>query len=233
MKGGKHGQKAKLRREDVTSVDFFYDPLCPFAFAASLWIREVARSSSFQLDFRFFSLEEVNLEAGKRHPWERDWSYGFSLMKLAWLIKQQDPSLADRFYLEVGSAIHLHGEQIHTPEHAAHFVEAVGLDRSLVQKSMRSKKAEEAVRADHVFLVERFGGFGVPTLVLNDSIPVFGPVVMPAPTKNQAVELFDTVLAFASMPNLFELKRPRDKQANLDLARELAPYLKGRVWRSV
>ncbi len=233
MKGGKHGQKPKLRREDITSVDFFYDPLCPFAFAASLWIREVARSSSFKLDFRFFSLEEANLEKGKRHPWERDWSYGFSLMKLAWLIKQQDPALADRFYLEVGSAIHLHGEQVHTPDHARRFVKAIGLDEGLVEKSMRSKKAEEAVRTDHSYLVERFGGFGVPTLVLNDSMPVFGPVVIPPPTKSQAVELFDTVLAFASMPNLLELKRPRDKAMNDHLAKELAPYLKGRVWRSV
>ena len=193
----------------------------------------MARSSSFKLDFRFFSLEEANLEKGKRHPWERDWSYGFSLMKLAWLIKQQDPALADRFYLEVGSAIHLHGEQIHTPENAKRFVKAVGLDEGLVEKSMRSKKAEEAVRADHSYLVERFGGFGVPTLVLNDSMPVFGPVVIPPPTKSQAVELFDTVLAFASMPNLLELKRPRDKAMNDHLAKELAPYLKGRVWRSV
>ena len=233
MKEGKHAKKSKLRREDITSVDFFYDPLCPFAFAASLWIREVARSSNFRLDFRFFSLEEANLEEGKRHPWERDWSYGFSLMKLAWLIKQRDPALADRFYLEVGSALHLHGEKIHKPGHAARFVEAIGLDASLVDQSVHSTEAEAAVRADHSYLVDQFGGFGVPTLVLNGSIPVFGPVVIPAPTKSQALDLFDSVLAFASMPNLLELKRPRDAALNEHLAKELAPYLKGRVWKSV
>jgi hypothetical protein len=43
----------------------------------------VRETAPIKIDWRFFSLEEINREDGKKHPWERDWSYGWSMMRAA------------------------------------------------------------------------------------------------------------------------------------------------------
>ena len=65
-----------------TVVDFHFDPMCPFAYQTSLWIRDVREQLGITVNWRFFSLEEINRVEGKKHPWERDWSYGWSLMRI-------------------------------------------------------------------------------------------------------------------------------------------------------
>lgn len=49
----------------MTTVDFHFDPLCPFAYQTSVWIRDVRAQLGITINWRFFSLEEINLVAGK------------------------------------------------------------------------------------------------------------------------------------------------------------------------
>ena len=55
-----------------TVVEFHFDPMCPFAYQTSLWIRDVREQVGIGVNWRFFSLEEVNRAEGKKHPWERE-----------------------------------------------------------------------------------------------------------------------------------------------------------------
>ena len=54
-----------------TRVDFHFDVMCPFAYQTAKWIREVRGEIGIEIDWKFFSLEEVNRVEGKKHPWER------------------------------------------------------------------------------------------------------------------------------------------------------------------
>jgi predicted DsbA family dithiol-disulfide isomerase len=63
-------------------VDFHFDVICPWAYQTSHWMREVRDRLGLEVDWRFFSLEEVNRLEGKKHPWEREWSYGWSMMRV-------------------------------------------------------------------------------------------------------------------------------------------------------
>ena len=72
------------------AVDFHFDPMCPFAYQTSLWIRDVREQLGITVNWRFFSLEEVNRAEGKKHPWEREWSYGWSLMRIGALLRRTD-----------------------------------------------------------------------------------------------------------------------------------------------
>ena len=67
--------------------------MCPFAYQTSLWIRDVREQTGLVVDWRFFSLEEVNRVEGKKHPWERDWSYGWSLMRIGALLRRTDQAI--------------------------------------------------------------------------------------------------------------------------------------------
>ena len=75
-----------------TGVDFHFDIMCPYAYQTSLWIRNVREETGLDIRWRFFSLEEINRQEGKKHPWEREWSYGWSMMRVGALLRRQDMS---------------------------------------------------------------------------------------------------------------------------------------------
>src|SRR5580700_12094864 len=104
--------------------------MCPYAFQTSLWIREVRDLTGLTINWRFFSLEEVNREEGKKHPWERPWSYGWSLLRIAAYLRRgpDGNDAVDRFYAGAGRALHEEGRKVHTPEEAAKVLAEVGLD---------------------------------------------------------------------------------------------------------
>ena len=60
------------------AVQFYFDPMCPYAYQTSVWIRDVREQIGLDITWRFFSLEEVNRVDGKKHPWERPWSFGWA-----------------------------------------------------------------------------------------------------------------------------------------------------------
>jgi hypothetical protein len=71
---------------EAVPVEFYLDSLCPWAYQTSLWTREVAGHGLASASWRLFSLEEPNRPEGARHPWEREWSYGWSLMRVGALL---------------------------------------------------------------------------------------------------------------------------------------------------
>src|ERR1700689_3849692 len=101
----------KLTSQAQTAVAFHIDVLCPFAFQTARWLRNVRDEIGITINFRFFSLEEVNLVEGKKHPWEREWSYGWSMMRGVGLLRRLDPVLLDRWDYVAGLALPVQGPE--------------------------------------------------------------------------------------------------------------------------
>src|SRR5580698_9870137 len=125
--------------------------MCPYAYQTSRWIREVRDQTGLAINWRFFSLEEINREEGKKHPWEREWSYGWSLLRVAaWLRRGPDGNdRVDRFYAAAGRALHEEGRKVHTPEGAAEVLAGAGLDPGAVEAALADPTTSDEVRADH------------------------------------------------------------------------------------
>ncbi len=215
-----------------SSVAFHFDVMCPFAFEASLWIREVRQHSGLRVDWRFFSLEEVNWVEGKKHPWERAWSYGWSMMRVGALLRRRDMALLDAWYLAAGSALHRQGRKPHRPEVARQLLADMGLDPGLVDEAMADPSTADEVHDEHSSLVQR-GGFGVPTLVFPDGQCLFGPVLVDPPTGDAALRLWEGVCAWREFPHLYEIQRPKTTGDLAHLASAFQPYLTGRDWVSI
>jgi hypothetical protein len=99
------------------AVEFFFDPMCPYAYQTSVWIRDVRAQIGLDITWRFFSLEEVNRVEGKKHPWERPWSFGWGQMRVGSVIRREQGNDAlDRWYAAVGSAFFNDGIKTHIPE---------------------------------------------------------------------------------------------------------------------
>lgn len=214
------------------AVDFHFDPMCPYAYQSALWMREVRDHCGVTVTWRFASLEEFNREPHQPHPWERDWAWGFSAMRVAALLRRDDPALLERWYVGWGAALHERGEQPFTREGAAALVRSLDLPADCVDAALSDPTTTDEVRADHDRIVERFGAFGVPTIVFDDRFALFGPVVVPAPKGDDAVRLWELVTGWLAFPNLYEIQQPKNAAALGHIGTAFAPYLGARAWQS-
>ena len=215
----------------TTSVDFHFDPMCPFAYQTSLWIRDVRNQTGLEVTWRFFSLEEVNRVEGKKHPLEREWSYGWSLMRIGALLRRRDPALLDRWYAVIGHELHTLGGKPHDPEVARRLLTDIGVDAGLLDEALADPSTHDDVRADHQRVLDA-GGYGVPTLFL-DGQCLFGPVLVDPPSGADALRLWDVVTGMAALPHVYELQRPKTAADAELIGQSLRPYLDGRDWVSI
>lgn len=218
---------------EAVAIDFYFDPMCPYAYQGSLWIREVRALRPIDISWKFFSLEEINREEGKKHPWERPWSYGWSQMRIGAFLRRQGEAEVDRWYEAVGSAFFNDAIPTQQIERHREVLRAAGIDPSVVDEAIADPTTHDEVRADHERATREIGAFGVPIVEFPDGSALFGPVVVPAPTGDEAVRLWDYMQGFTSFPTLFELKRPKRREDLIEIATRFEPYLRARSWRTI
>lgn len=206
--------------------------MCPWAYQTSLWMREVRDRTGITVNWRFFSLEEVNLVAGKKHPWEREWSYGWSMMRIGAVLRRESMDMLDRWYAAAGKALHVDGHRPHNPDVARHLLEQIGADPGIVDISIADQTTHDEIKAEHQKVVDA-GGFGVPTLFFPDGQCLFGPVLLDPPKGDAAVRLWDAVSAWTEFPQLYEIQRPKLAADQKAIAETFRPYLEARDWVSI
>jgi len=213
-------------------VDFHFDIMCPYAYQTSLWMREVRDRAGVTVRWRFFSLEEINRVEGKKHPWEREWSYGWSMMRIGALLRRTDMADLDRWYASAGRALHVDGHKPHERSVARALLERLDLDPDLVDQAIADPTTGDEVLAEHRRVVDA-GGYGVPTLFLPDGQCLFGPVLVDPPTGAAAERLWHAVVAWAEFPHLYELQRPKTPDDERHIVATFRPYLEARDWVSI
>lgn len=216
-------------------VAFHFDVMCPWAYQTSKWIRTVraalADTTPLSIDWRFFSLEEINREEGKKHPWEREWSYGWGMLRVAAMLRRSSMDDCDRFYEAAGRALHEDARQPHRPEVAEEICVEIGVDPGVVRAAIEDPTTHDDVKRDHDAIATS-GGFGVPTLIFPGERHVYGPVVVPAPEGQEALDLWDLTVAYAKVPHLYELKTPKTDDDMVHIASVFQPYFDARDWES-
>ena len=218
---------------DLSAVDVHTDLMCPWAFQASLWLRDVRDQTGLRLRWRWFSLEEVNRTEGKKHPWERPWAWGWSLLRSgAWLRRTNGDDAVDHWCAAAGRALHVDGRKVHTPEVARLVLAEAGLDPAAVDAAVADPTTHDDVRSDHVRVTD-LGGFGVPTLVFSGERAVFGPVIRSGPTGDAALRLWGLVTGWLEFPDLYEVRRPKTAADWARIGDTFAPYLAARDWPTI
>ncbi len=191
-------------------VRFHFDPGCPWAWQGSKWIREVARQTGIEIDWRLFSLALIN--SADADPLADEHAKGTvalrSLVLARRIAANEGVALA---YHAIGS-LTFEGDVRLSPEVAREAFDEAGLGGSLVDEAMQDPSTMEEVRSEHLSAVEEVGCFGVPTIMLESGAGIFGPVVARAPEGREAVELWDRVRWLIEHDGFFELKRERDRK---------------------
>ena len=194
----------------ATPVDFWFDPLCPWAWMTSRWLLEAAQVRDLEPRFHVMSLGVLNegrdLPEDYRKGLERSW--GPVRVCIAAAAKEGDEVLLP-LYTAIGNRIHLEQRQ---PDRTLveEALEEVGLARDYAD-AMDSDEHDAALRASHQRAMDLVGDdVGTPVIAVDD-VAIFGPVVTPAPKGEAAGRLWDGVLLVTSTPGFYELKRSRTK----------------------
>jgi protein-disulfide isomerase-like protein with CxxC motif len=192
----------------VAGLTFFFDPLCPWSWRTSVWIREVQRLQQLPVEWRFFSLALAN-------DYLESFPDGVAPLRVAALAGREAGNEAvGKVYLAIGTALHEEGADAREPGIMGRVIppalEREGLDPTLFERAMSDPATLAEVERDHTLAKERYAAFGVPWLVLEGhDLGFFGPVVDVPPQDREAIDLWEHTAWMITRPYLYELKRDR------------------------
>lgn len=203
--------------EKLQDVDFWFDPLCPWAWMASRWMLEVEKVRPVRTIFHVMSLSVLN-EGRDELPedYRKHLEEGWIGVRAAIGVEQAYGSQGLReFYTAIGTRYHPGGEQKGDPEVVRAALGDCGFDTSIVERA-QTDEFDEALRASHHAGMDPVGDeVGTPVIHINGKA-LFGPVISPAPKGEAAGDLFDGVSKVTAADGFFELKRSRDRDPIFD-----------------
>ncbi|GAA2114201.1 disulfide bond formation protein DsbA [Actinomadura alba] len=195
---------------DRTPVDFWFDPLCPWAWITSRWIHEVSALRPVEPRWHVMSLSVLNEGRDLPEEYRGFLDNAWGPVRVCIAAEQKYGSeILGRLYTELGTRFHDQGK----PKDRATIEEALraaDLDPALADAA-GTDEHDAALRASHHDGMDRVG-YEVGTPVIDvEGAAFFGPVVSPIPRGEAAAKLWDGVRLVAGTEGFFELKRSRTR----------------------
>jgi 2-hydroxychromene-2-carboxylate isomerase len=204
----------------MADLDFFFDPICPWAWITSRLTAEVARQRDLIVDWRFICLRMVNEEK----DYDREFPPGYvnahlaghRMLRIAAAARRDAGNAAvDALYTEFGEQLHDAGrsEEIRDGNDSviAEAVEEAGLPASLAVAG-DDESLDDVLREETSLALSRTGkDVGTPIITFapgtDREASFFGPVIARVPRGEEALRIWDAVELLARTPGFAELKR--------------------------
>lgn len=204
-----------MEENTPSSMEFFFDPGCPWTWATSRWLVDATAERGLELIWRNLSLGVLN--EGRELSEHLRLTLPASTAAhrvIAALIADGRNDLVGSLYTEYGRRVH-HDKVAPTVDLVREVVAASGAGDwvAAIDDATWDVPVAESTR-----LAMSLAGpdVGSPIIAFGEPrVGVFGPIVSPPPTGAQAQRLLDVVLLVTQCPGFFEIKRGRSGPVQL------------------
>ncbi len=233
-------------------IEFFWDPVCPFAWITSRWVEKVAAQKDYRIDWRFISLRLLNKDkdyATEFPPeYEQGHTAGLRMLRVAAAVRAAEGRDV------LGPLVTAYGEsywdkpkgsgmrnRLSTPEHVAEVLTAAGLSTSYTS-ALDDTSLDAELDAETELALTRTGrDVGTPIITFHpvaddetgesrSGLSFFGPVISRVPDDADAVRLWDAVTTLATFPGFAELKRSLREVPQLNILGATGDAPKSEDW---
>ena len=214
-------------------IEFFWDPVCPFAWITSRWVELVVAQTDYRVDWRFISLRLLNKDkdyATEFPPeYEQGHTAGLRMLRVAAAIRHAEgreplgrlvTAYGESYWDKPkGSGMRTH---LSTTEHAVEVLTAAGLATDYAE-ALDDTSWDPLLDAETELALSRTGrDVGTPIITFQPRdgekpISFFGPVISRIPDPAQAVVLWDAVTTLATFGGFAELKRSMREVPQLNI----------------
>lgn len=203
------------RPEGLAIADFWFDPICPWAWIASRWMLEVEKVRDVSTRWHPMSLAYLNTDRDLPEGYQRQMDEAWGPVRVVVAaIAEHGAEVALPLYTALGTRFHGEKRPKDRATAAAALAEA-GLPDELADE-MGSTRWDDALKASHHAGMDQVG-FDVGTPVISvGGVAFFGPVLSPIPRGEAAGRLWDGVRLVAGTDGFFELKRSRTRDPIVD-----------------
>ncbi len=204
-------------------IEFFWDPICPFAWLTSRWVTDVARQRDYEVDWRLICLSILNEDSDYENfpeGYQELHHKGRRMLRVAQAVRNEHgAAAAGELYTAYGYTIWNPDADIRSTigkvasdQHLKAALERAGLPGELADRA-EDESLDGALRESTMEALSRTGrDVGTPIITFHHSggsTSFFGPVVSKVPPPEEAVRLWDAVVTLAEWPSFAELKRSK------------------------
>jgi 2-hydroxychromene-2-carboxylate isomerase len=199
----------------MANADFWFDPICPWAWISSRWMLEVEKVRDLEVRWHVMSLAVLNEGRDVPEDYARLLAEAWGPVRVCIAAAQQH---GDQVLLPLYTALGTRYHHEKAPKDRQALVDALGevdLPAELADAA-DDDTYDEALRASHHEGMDPVGmDVGTPVIHV-DGVAFFGPVVTPIPRGEAAGRLWDGVVLVAGTDGFYELKRTRDRPPIFD-----------------
>ena len=203
-------------------IEFFFDPVCPFAWITSRWIEKVVAQSDYSVEWRFISLRLINKAKDYATEFPKGYEHGHTaglrMLRTAAAVRDElgyEPLGA--LYTAYGdSYFGVEKSQGEAARTSLGSIEAITACLETADLDTKYAAAADDTSWDQLLddetelALSRTGrDVGTPIITFQppDGLSFFGPVISRVPADEDALPLWDAVTTLARFPGFAEMKR--------------------------
>ena len=205
--------------QDREDMQFWFDPLCPWAWITSRWMLEVEKVRPVRVNWRSMSLAYLNLVQhegkGLSEEYQERMSKAWGPVRVcAAAAADAGPAVLGPLYTAIGTRFHNQGRR-DDPAVIPEALQEAGLPVWLADAA-ETAEFDDVIKKSHHEAFDEVGlDVGTPVVRIRGKA-LFGPVITPAPKGEAAGDLWDGLVLVSQADGFFELKRSRDRKPTFD-----------------
>jgi protein-disulfide isomerase-like protein with CxxC motif len=196
----------------MTTVDFWFDPACPFAWITSRTMLEVEQVRDVQTTWHVMSLAYLNQDRDISDGYRENLTDAWQPVRVCMAVDQEyGQEKVAELYTALGTKKHTEGREAFDRPLIEEALAEIGLPTALAD-AMNDSSYDDAIKKSHRLGMDQVGDdVGTPTIAV-DGKAFFGPVLSQIARGEDAGKIWDATVSLSSFPYFFELKRSRDRK---------------------